>query len=235
MPFQVETIATQEDAEEGVCSLRMNDALNLHTGGAAALSQLTEEQQNAEAVRLSIADKEDTIERLVQDWWLLADDAGLLAIGVRVPHCPEPMLHQPIWSQSCGGLHASAVTTSYWVARSAPCTCWFDVSSGNMRTALLRRRSFTRAPRPAGIGLSGHSCVAPNRQCDHQGQLTQMAAALLLCFSPPRRAVAGLTIRSAVPMHASIAPPWAGPPRGGRSRGHCKWCSCRMSDVCRSG
>eukprot|EP00892_Ulva_mutabilis_P001033 jgi/Ulvmu1/10930/UM007_0109.1 len=77
----VEHIATQDDAEDGMCSVRMNDALNLNTAGASAMTQEAAAAEAAEPARLNIGGRETAIERLVSDWWLLEDDKGRLSIG----------------------------------------------------------------------------------------------------------------------------------------------------------
>lgn len=80
---QVEFIATQDDADEGVCEVRLNDAINLNTSVASHFSQLTQEQPAVEPARLNVGDRESAIDRLVSDRWLLRDDADMLSIGVR--------------------------------------------------------------------------------------------------------------------------------------------------------
>lgn len=106
-PVQVEYIATQDDADGGACEVRVNDAINLNTAVASHFSQLTQEQTDVEPARLSIGDRERALDRLVNDWWLLRDDAGMLSIGVRGPCMAQCAEEAALVRASCGCVERS--------------------------------------------------------------------------------------------------------------------------------
>lgn len=86
--MQLERIAMDHDAEDGKCTISSNVALNLQTTGATQMTQHFTQEQLSGAKRLTTADKEQTLARLVEDQWLgVTKDNAQYFIGVRFDEC----------------------------------------------------------------------------------------------------------------------------------------------------
>lgn len=81
--MQIERIAATEGEAPGVCSISSVTALNMDITGATQMSQFTEEQmETASTARLTIGEKQRTLQQLQQDMWLGQDDNDNVSIGV---------------------------------------------------------------------------------------------------------------------------------------------------------
>jgi hypothetical protein len=88
---QLERIAMSPSDDAGVCSISSTDAMNLDITGQTQMTQLTQEQLEGIPIKLNMGDKERTLEKLIDDKWLLGNaDTGHIAIGVR----PEARLRR---------------------------------------------------------------------------------------------------------------------------------------------
>jgi hypothetical protein len=85
--MQIERIAATEGVVPGVCSISSVTALNMDISGATQMIQFTDEQMEAASTaRLTIGEKQRTLQLLQQDMWLGRDDNDNVTIGVRCWH-----------------------------------------------------------------------------------------------------------------------------------------------------
>jgi hypothetical protein len=83
--LQIESIAVMDSSEPGVASISSRDALNIDIRAASSMTQLTQDQLDSVTnLKLTVSQKQATLQRLQEDMWLGEDGKGNITIGVRV-------------------------------------------------------------------------------------------------------------------------------------------------------